>query len=190
MPDDSAQLHLHWIPLGAGQRVVRASGFVFEALSAAVQRRQRCHLYHSALTIDVPATTVVIEMAPIPDGDGTRRGVVAEGPVGLTWLGRFRLFRYEIRRWSDGDIPDLAAATSSVTLDVDLALAERLLELVPSVPTPVWGRNELDAGEMWNSNSVTSWLLARSGIDVASIALPDGGRAPGWDAGIAVALRP
>lgn len=186
----TAQLHLHWIPLGAGQRVVRASGCVFEALSAAVQRRQRCHLYHSALTVDAPAGHVIIEMAPIPDRDGTRRGVVAEGPVGTRWAGRFRLLRYEIRRWSDGNIPDLSAATSTVTLDVDLALAERLLELAPSVPTPVWGRNELDAGEMWNSNSVTSWLLARSGIDVALIHLPDGGRAPGWDAGIAVALRP
>ena len=32
--------------------------------------------------------------------------------------------------------------------------ARRLLDLVATVPTPVWGRDELDAGEMWNSNSV------------------------------------
>jgi hypothetical protein len=42
---------------------------------------------------------------------------------------------------------------------------------------------------MWNSNSVTSWLLARGGIDAAEIPLPPDGRAPGWDAGLVVAAR-
>ena len=48
----------------------------------------------------------------------------------------------------------------------------------------VWGRDELHTGEMWNSNSLISWLIARSGLDVDSVALPTGGRAPGWRAGI------
>jgi hypothetical protein len=39
---------------------------------------------------------------------------------------------------------------------------------------------------MWNSNSVVAWLLAASGIDPAAARLPDRGRAPGWDAGLAV----
>jgi hypothetical protein len=43
---------------------------------------------------------------------------------------------------------------------------------------------------MWNSNSLVSWLLARSGVDVEAVALPAGGRAPGWSAGIVVARRP
>jgi hypothetical protein len=42
---------------------------------------------------------------------------------------------------------------------------------------------------MWNSNSVISWLIARSGLDVDSVELPTGGRAPGWRAGIVVAHR-
>ena len=42
---------------------------------------------------------------------------------------------------------------------------------------------------MWNSNSVVSWLIVRSGLDVDAIELPPGGRAPGWDAGIVVARR-
>jgi hypothetical protein len=71
----------------------------------------------------------------------------------------------------------------------DPHLARRVLDLVPDVPTPVWGRDELGAGEMWNSNSFISWLLARSGLDVESIRLPAGGRAPGWDAGLVVARR-
>jgi hypothetical protein len=60
---------------------------------------------------------------------------------------------------------------------------------VPDVPTPVWGRDELQAGEMWNSNSVISWLIARSGLGVEAVHPPAGGRAPGWDAGVVVARR-
>jgi hypothetical protein len=42
---------------------------------------------------------------------------------------------------------------------------------------------------MWNSNSVTAWLIASCGLDAASIVAPAGGRAPGWDAGAVVAAR-
>ena len=69
------------------------------------------------------------------------------------------------------------------------ARARRLLELVGSVPSPVWGRDELGAGEMWNSNSVIAWLLARAGLPVEAIRPPAGGRAPGWAAGVAAARR-
>jgi hypothetical protein len=46
------------------------------------------------------------------------------------------------------------------------------------------------AGEMWNSNSVIAWLLARSGLPIDVIRPPAGGRAPGWQAGVAAAHRP
>jgi hypothetical protein len=42
---------------------------------------------------------------------------------------------------------------------------------------------------MWNSNSVISWLLARSGLPTEVIRPPAGGRAPGWHAGLVVARR-
>ncbi len=64
-----------------------------------------------------------------------------------------------------------------------------MLEVVPRVPTPVWGRDELGTGEMWNSNSVIAWVIARSGIDTESIQPPQRGRAPGWRAGVIVAHR-
>jgi hypothetical protein len=64
-----------------------------------------------------------------------------------------------------------------------------VLELVPAFPTRTWGRDELAAGEMWNSNSLTSWLLAGSGHQVDGLVPPDGGRAPGWAAGLVVAER-
>src|SRR4051812_12285759 len=57
----------------------------------------------------------------------------------------------------------------------------------PSVPTPVWGRDELRAGEMWNSNSVVAWILSRAGLDITDVHPPAGGRAPGWNAGRTVA---
>jgi hypothetical protein len=185
-----AAVDLYWIPLGAGAQVVRSTGKVFEAVSALAQRRQRYDLYHSALKVTVPEGRFVIEMAPIRDLDGQERGVVAEGPVGTRWAGRLRLFRYEIRRWRDGAIPDAdEAILSPMRVSDDLAQARRILDLVPSVPTPVWGRDELGSGEMWNSNSVTSWLLTRGRVDTARIQPPPGGRAPGWDAGLVVAAR-
>ena len=179
---------LYWIPLGADAHVVRLSGKLFEAISALVQRRPRCALYHSALEVCVPDGSFVIEQAPIPDDNGQGRGVVAEGPVGLRWLGRFQLFRYEIRRWRDGRIPDIRQAVGSpVRLTEDSTLAQRVLDLLPSIPTPVWGRDEFRTGEMWNSNSVVSWVLTSSGVDIASVQPPHGGRAPGWHAGTVIA---
>jgi hypothetical protein len=183
-----AGIDLYWLPLGAGGRSVRLNGRVFEVVVAGVERRGRRDLYHSALEIHVPEGRFVIEMTPVRPGDGA--DVVAEGPVGARAAGRFRLFRYEVRRWRDGVIPDVAEAVESPRrLTGDLDHARRMLALVPDVPTAVWGRDELGAGEMWNSNSVVSWLIARSGLDVESIRLPVGGRAPGWRAGIVVARR-
>jgi hypothetical protein len=74
-------------------------------------------------------------------------------------------------------------------LSDDAEEARRLLALAPRVPTPVWRRDELHASEMWNSNSVVAWLIARSGLDAARIHPPEGGRAPGWNAGLVVAQR-
>jgi hypothetical protein len=104
-------------------------------------------------------------------------------------LGRFQLFRYEVRRWRGGVIPDAAAAATTVRRMIDVATARRLLDLAPSLPTAVWGRDELGAGEMWNSNSITAWLLVRSGIGLDGFEPPVGGRAPGWRAGAVVAAR-
>ena len=184
-----SSVDLYWLPLGAGGHSVRLNGMVFEALAALAQRRQRRDLYHSALEVVAPEGRFVVEQAPAWAGP-PERGVVAEGAVGVRLLGRLRLFRYEVRRWRDGVIPDVAEAVASpIGLTDDPDRARRLLALVPQVPTPVWGRDELGAGEMCNSNSTISWLITRSGLDAAAVPLPPGGRAPGWDAGVAVARR-
>jgi hypothetical protein len=140
--------------------------------------------------VRVPEGRFVIEQAPVRDGNGRERGVVAEGPVGSRWAGHFRIFRYEVRRWCGGTIPDVnEAAESPQRLTDDPDVAQRVLDLAPHVPTAVWGRDELAAGEMWNSNSVIAWLIAGCGLPVESIQPPAGGRAPGWHAGVVVARR-
>ena len=155
MSADRTAIDLYWLPLGAGGRSVRLNGRLFEAVAAALGRRRACDLYHSALEARVPEGRFVIEMAPIPVDDAPGRGVVAEGAVGAGVARRLRLFRYEVRCWRDGVIPDVAEAVESPRrLSDDPDCARRLLELVPHVPTPVWGRDELRTGEMWNSNSL------------------------------------
>lgn len=181
---------LYWLPLGAGGHSVRLNGRIFEAVVARLEKRSASDLYHSALAVRVPEGEFVIEMTPVPDGNGALRGVVAEGAVGSRWARSMRIFRYEVRRWRDGVIPDVAEAVESpLRLTEEPLLAQRVLELVPDVPTPVWGRDELRTGEMWNSNSLISWLVARSGLAVEGVHPPAGGRAPGWRSGLVVARR-
>jgi hypothetical protein len=183
-------IDLYWLPLGAGGRSVRLNGRVYETIAARLGHRPARDLYHSALVVRAPEGTFAIESAPIRPSDGPDRGVVAEGAVGAAALGRWRLFRYELRCWRDGVIPDLAEAVDSPRrLGDDPEQARALLALMPEVPTPVWGRDELMTGEMWNSNSFVAWLLGRSGVDAAAIEPPPGGRAPGWNAGVALVRR-
>ena len=187
--DQQGGVDLYWLPLGAGGHSVRLNGKVYEALVSRLERRATCDLYHSALVVRVADGRFVIEQAPVWRSDA-ERGVVSGGAVGAVWLGRFRLFRYELRCWRDGVIPDIDEAVESPrALSDDPELAQRVIDLASSVPTHVWGRDTLGAGEMWNSNSAISWLLTRSGIDAASIDPPARGRAPGWAAGVVVARQ-
>jgi hypothetical protein len=185
-----AAVDLYWLPLGAGGHSVRLNGRVFEAVVARLEKRPPDDLYHSALIVSVPDGNFVIEQAPVRDANGAARGVVGEGAVAAACARSLRLFRYEIRCWRNGVIPDIGEAVDSPQHLTDSAvIAHRILELAPLVPTPVWGRDELQTGEMWNSNSVISWLIASCGLDAESMQPPAGGRAPGWRAGLVVARR-
>ena len=186
----AAHVDLYWLPLGAGGRFVRMNGRIYETLSAWFHRRPRRDLYHSALEVHLPEGRYTIESAPIRPADGPDRGVVGEGAVGSRLLGRLRIFRYELRCWREGHIPDVAEAVESPRrLTTDPERARALLAVVPDAPTPVWGRDGLRAGEWWNSNSFIAWLIVRSGLDADAIKPPAGGRAPGWDAGVTIARR-
>ena len=185
----TSSVDLYWLPLGAGGHFVAFNGRVYEAIAARREHRDPLDLYHTALVVTVPEGRYVIEDAwPIPDGDGEQRGVTVEGPVGHRLLGRLRVFRYEVRRWREGVIADLDDAVASPQrLTDDELVAERLLAVADEIPPLIWGRRPAGRDEMWNSNSVISWLLARSGIDHEAIVPPSRGRAPGWSTGIEIA---
>lgn len=190
--DTGACVDLYWIPLGAGEPlpVVRWNGLLYEALAARRERRPAFDLHHAALEVTLDGLRYVVEMAPAWQGHLTPADVATEGPVGLRVLGRSRFFRYQVRRWRDGVIPDLGYAVGGRQRVADEpATAGRLLDALPAFPTATWGRDELRAGEMWNSNSLVAWLLATSGVDLGDVAPPSGGRAPGWSAGLVVAAR-
>ncbi len=167
--------------------MVRHTSRWWEWTHAALARRKPQLLLHAALEISVDDGHYVIEVAPEWSGPRVARGVVATGPVGLRFLGRSTLFRYEVRCWPGGRIPDRSWAVRTSILSENDATARLLLRRIPEVPTLTWGRNVLDTGDMWNSNSVVSWLLTVSGIAAVDLERPDGGRAPGWVAGVAMA---
>jgi len=183
-------VYLYWIPLGAGgSGFVQLNGRLYEAITARRDRRPSLGLHHTALVVSLPEGRYVVEtMWPRPDLDGARRGVVMDGPVFARSLGFTRVFRYEVRCWRDGELPDAGEAVGGAQLvNGDPYTGRLLLSLTPSVPAFTWGRQIPDARDMWNSNSVISWLLTRSGVDIDRIKPPSGGRAPGWEAGVSVA---
>src|SRR5919202_3973447 len=108
-----AQVLVYWLPLGAGGHVVRFNGRLYEAVMAWREHRPGADLYHSALEVALGEHRYVIEMAPVWSLRDPKRGALVHGPVGLRWLGRFAAFRYEVRCWRGGRIPDLAEAVDS-----------------------------------------------------------------------------
>jgi hypothetical protein len=185
-------IDLFWIPLGAGgSGFVQLNGRIYEAIKAGLERRRPLELYHTALEVRLPEGRFVVEtMWPSPDADTPSRGVVMEAPVFGRWIARLRMFRYEVRCWRDGVLPDAGEAVGGPQLlSDDPDRARGLLRLTGSVPALIWGRDQVGAGDMWNSNSVISWLLTRSGLPMEAIQPPFGGRAPGWEAGIVTGLR-
>jgi hypothetical protein len=140
----TASVELYWLPLGAGGWFVRLNGRIWEAVHARLEHRRPLELYHTALVVRVPEGRFVVENCwPIPNADGPARGVLVEGPVFSHRLGRWRVFRYEVRCWPDGTIADAGEAVASPQpLSDDPLVARRLLELVGCLPNPVWGRDE------------------------------------------------
>ncbi|MFF6906281.1 hypothetical protein ACFY9Q_10110 [Streptomyces sp. NPDC012389] len=179
---------LWWLPVGAGGRVVVRTSRWWEELAARREHREPRPLFHAALDVFSDGGRHVIEMGPAWGQTSPSRGVVAAGPVGWRPLGRWRLFRYEVRCWPEGVLPDrdlAVGAPRQFALTPDGARS--LLARVSTVPALTWGRDAFGSGDMWNSNSLISWLLHTSGVDATRITPPGTGRAPGWACGIAAA---
>ena len=184
-------MDLWWLPVGAGGHVVVHTSRWWELIVVRREHRRPEPLFHAALEVFVDSRRYVIEMTPAWGQPRADRGVAVTGPVGLRPLGRLRAFRYEVRAWRDGILPDRASAVGPpVTIRLDAARARALRDDVSRVPALTWGRRVPEADDMWNSNSLIAWLLTRRGLAAEWFHPPDGGRAPGWAAGIAVATRP
>lgn len=184
----SPRADLWWLPVGAGGHVVVHTSRWWERLVALRERRRPRDLFHAALEVFDGDSRYVIEMTPAWGGPKGARGAVMSGPVGARWLGASRLFRYEVRCSRDGVIPDRAWAPGPPTrLPLTPAAARSLLARIATVPPHTWGRDVFGIGDMWNSNSLVSWLLVTSGIDAATLRPPAGGSAPGWRSGIRAA---
>ena len=125
----------------------RLNGRLYEAAVARRERREPKDLYHSALRVTVPEGEFVIEQAwPIPDANGSLRGVVAEGAVGWRRARALRLFRYEVRRWRGGVIADADEAVDSPQrLERDDPASGRAASRARArrADAVVWGRDEL-----------------------------------------------
>jgi hypothetical protein len=176
------------MPVGAGtSRFQQASLRFWEAIEAARARRPRVRLFHSALKlVDEAGEAYTLELTPAFIGGPM--APLTTGPVGLRGADRFRLFRYQLRCVPGDRLPDEEFAYGPPRrLTSDCEAVRRIFELAPTVPRHVWGRRVAGTKEMWTSDSVISWLLVRSGVDLGDAGPPSGGRAPGWSAGLAVA---
>jgi hypothetical protein len=180
---------LLWIPVAAGTpRAQQMSLALWEAIMAAASRRRRATLYHPAMKVGLDGVTYTMELTPVFVGEPSVPAMT--GPVGFRGADRFRFFRYQLRCFEADMLPDEEWAPGPpIRLAGNRDLAQRMLDLAPAVPPYVWGRRVNGTSEMWTSASVVSWMLMQAGIDARSIAIPEGGRAPGWDAGIEVAER-
>lgn len=180
--------NLWWLPVGAGGHVVIHTSRWWELLRALREDRRPRPLFHAALELFDGESSYVIEMAPAWGGPAGTRGVVAVGPVGLRLLGASRLFRYEVRCWRGGAIPDKDWAVGPPRrIGLSPSAARDLLARVREVPLLVWGRDPFAIADMWNSNSLISWLLESVRVDATQFTPPGEGCAPGWRTGIVAA---
>jgi hypothetical protein len=179
-------LDLWWLPVGAGTHFQRASLALYEAVAAALARRPRAALYHSALKGALDSRPFTLELMPIPARP--QAPPVVSGPVGWRPAGRLRIFRYQLAITAGVALPDEEYAPGPpLTLTTVPRDVGRVLEIAPSLPAHTWGRKLRGTSEMWNSNSAVAWLLARAGLRPETIHVPAGGRAPGWRAGLQLA---
>lgn len=181
---------IYWMPVaaGTGSHVRLWSLAAWEACDAFAHRRQRKKLYHSALKVRTPrAEDFTIELTPVFGFEPAPPAMT--GPVGFRGADRFRLFRYQMRCIRAERLPDEEWAVSQTRLTDDSDIAERIVTATKEVPSLTWGRRAKGTSEMWTSDSAISWLLRRVGLDAAAVKVPEGGRAPGWVAGLELACE-
>lgn len=181
-PTPRWQVAVVWALVGEDGHVVRRTSHWWEVLDATREHRPAVPLYHAALQLRVDGELSVVEMTPRWGRTvAGLRDVVATGPVGSRWLGWSRLFRYEVRFIR----PSVQTASEGVVLSEASTTVTAVVAAVPRVPRLTWGRRVRPTHDLWTSNSVVSWVLADAGL-LGEVGPPVPGRAPGWEAGVAV----
>jgi hypothetical protein len=181
---------LYWLPVGAGTKgpFQQWSLWLWEGIDAAVHRRPRAKLVHSALKLGLDAERFVVELSPAFAGE--LKPPAMTGPVGFRGADRLRFFRYQLRCLHADQLPDEAWVVQPPSrVSEDREVVARLLALTAKVPAHTWGRRAPGTSQMWTSDSSISWLLEQAGLDVSRLGPPPGSRAPGWFAGIEAARR-
>jgi hypothetical protein len=162
----------------------------WERLRALKAGRSPRELLHVALEVQLDSSTkFVIELVPAGFGPArTSTGVVGNGPILSRALGWMRMFQYEIRRWKNGVVEAKDKSTrppSTYVITRDQAL--QIIDGASRAPRHPWGQDVLGNGDMWNSNSLVSFVLVSAGMDPAAIEPPASADWPGWDTGVALA---
>ena len=149
---------------------MRLNGRIFEAVGRGLEQRDRVRPLPLRMVVRVPEGEFVIEQAPV----GTERELAAsspKAPVGSRWAradSDLPLRDPPLARWRDPG--RRRGGRQPAAADRGFPLRAGRARSCANVPMPVWGRDELGTGEMWNSNSVVAWLIARSGLAVDAVA--------------------
>lgn len=158
--------------VGAARRVPRSQGTSTALPCRAGSVHRRASIHHR----DGPSMGRVEGGGPRGCGDRSRRAA-SPRPVELVSLRSAALARRNPPRPGVGG--------PAIVADDD-GTAQSVLRHAHEVPALTWGRQVPPTRDMWNSNSLVSWLLRVSGVPIADLSPPSGGRAPGWGAGLAL----
>ena len=190
MTSPPSAVDLYWIPLGAGGRLVRFNGRCSRRSPPLAGTGHDATSTTRSSSSRSTATATRSSWRRRPTAIGSAGGWWRRGPSGAAISAGCPCSATRSVSWRGGTIGDLGEAVGGPRrLSRDPGLARRLLDLVPAVPAARLGADKLHTGEMWNSNSVIAWLIAGAGVATELVAPPAHGRAPGWQAGLAVARR-
>ncbi len=153
-----ASVDLYWLPLGAGGRVVRWCGRLYESWAAWREHRDRAALFHAGLMLRLDDTAFAVEMGPVWNVTEPDRGVLLEGPSARGGSAVSGLPATRCGAGRAATFPDLARRCDPVrTTHEPGTVAGRPGRAPAAAAAHTWGRDELGAGEMWNSNSAVAW---------------------------------
>lgn len=175
---------LIWVPVVGGASVDDILEFIAKFY---IDNPDGKTLFHSALEIQLPeggeCNRYIIELTEsVSDkAESAKVGETVQHNI-------FGPFGYTIRLYRNGQEEDHERSKPRILLTNDCGIASNIVAFVKAqeIPDLDYGKKigtRSGAADRWTSNSVVAWLLQRTGLNPGGIFPPDGGIAPGWDAG-------